>query len=218
MRQRMPLRAQLQAQQELLAAEDETVTGLRQTVPPRRGGPCWAQKPRTEAFREWFGFSRVKTVVFHATTADFTAFDCTRSDLGAHFGAAEQMNHLRNRMDPRGAMRVLPVWLSLQNPLRLTDIGSFHADAIAPELERRKLLPRGEGKRIRQEIDANWRLRETYDPMVREAILKAGYDGVVYRNTQEGDSDSYIAFFPEQIKSALCNVGTFDPKDPDLRR
>lgn len=163
----------------------------------------------------WLRFSRVKSVVYHATNAPgFVSFDTSRSDLGAHFGTLAQANYVaEHRRDGEGA-RIIPVWLNLRSPLRLKDVGSFHADGIAPQLERRGLLPRGDGKRIVREIDADWKARRKYDPMLRQIIEKAGYDGVVYKNAHEGAGDSYIAFHPAQIKSAIGNRGTFDPGDP----
>lgn len=45
----------------------------------------------------------------------------------------------------------------------------------------------------------------------REYLISKGYDGV------NNSGEEYIAFFPEQIKSATENVGTFDGKNPDIR-
>ena len=53
-----------------------------------------------------------------------------------------------------------------------------------------------------------------------DAIAKAkaeGYDGIVYKNLFEDvGSESYIAFYPEQIKS-IYNAGSFDPTVKDIR-
>lgn len=45
----------------------------------------------------------------------------------------------------------------------------------------------------------------------REYLIKLGYDGVY------NGYDEYIAFYPEQIKSATDNIGTFDKDNPDIR-
>ena len=45
----------------------------------------------------------------------------------------------------------------------------------------------------------------------REYLESLGYDGV------NNGSEEYIAFHPEQIKSATDNVGLFDPMNPDTR-
>ena len=45
----------------------------------------------------------------------------------------------------------------------------------------------------------------------RERLVALGYDGV------NNGGEEFIAFSPEQIKSATENVGTFDAGDPDIR-
>ena len=47
-------------------------------------------------------------------------------------------------------------------------------------------------------------------------LIEQGYDGVI-RTDENGNVEEYIAFYPEQIKSATDNVGTFDPNNPDVR-
>lgn len=45
----------------------------------------------------------------------------------------------------------------------------------------------------------------------REYLIRLGYDGV------NNSDEEYIAFYPEQIKSATDNIGTFDKGNPDIR-
>ncbi|MBK8127320.1 MAG: hypothetical protein IPK56_11670 [Elusimicrobia bacterium] len=62
---------------------------------------------------------------------------------------------------------------------------------------------------------------------IHDAIREAktgGYDGIVFRNLidnadwgSERALDHWVAFEPTQIKSATGNVGTFDPKNPNIR-
>lgn len=165
--------------------------------------------PVRENFAQWMGRSKIRHAVFHATTVEFDEFDTSRGDLGAHFGNLAQMQHLESRLGMRGGpMMILPVWLRMERPLRLTDVGSFHADGIATQLERKGLLRKGEGKAIAKECDVDWRQRKVHDPRLRQIILDAGYDGVVYRNEHEGGGDSWIALDPKQIKS-VYNVGLY---------
>ena len=49
----------------------------------------------------------------------------------------------------------------------------------------------------------------------RNYLIKQGYDGVI--NGVQGQPDEYIAFYPEQIKSATDNIGTFDKTITDYR-
>ena len=45
-----------------------------------------------------------------------------------------------------------------------------------------------------------------------------GYDGFIINDSSRGEEHiSYCAFYPEQIKSATENTGSFDPTDPDIR-
>ncbi len=177
----------------------------------------------TPEFKKWFGYSRVRTsggvpmVVYHGTgTTGFDAFDTTKGDLGAHFGTSEQASYAASNRGSAGSPNVMPVYLSIQNPLRLKDTGTFHADGIADQLAAKGWLSKADAKRITKEIDADYTKRKVYDQQMRDLIRKHGHDGVVYKNTTEGAGDSYIAFDPTQIKSAIGNDGSFDADDPSI--
>jgi len=64
-------------------------------------------------------------------------------------------------------------------------------------------------KRVRDQ-KASW--------VVAVAAAKVqGHDGIVYRNeVEDKGKDSWIAFYPEQIKSATGNDGSWDADDPDI--
>jgi hypothetical protein len=50
----------------------------------------------------------------------------------------------------------------------------------------------------------------------REALEKAGYDGVIYK--YDGlKQDEIVVFNPNQVKSATDNVGTYDTNNDDIR-
>jgi predicted nucleotidyltransferase len=183
---------------------------------PSRDGRIAANgHPIADNFKAWMGNSRVRGVMYHATNNVFDSFEVDRSDLGAHFGNLEQMTHLESRLghrswsDTADGMLVMPVWLRVENPLRLKDVGTFHADGIAEQLEKKGILAKGEGKRIAKECDADSRQRKVHDPVLRQKIIDAGFDGVVYKNEHEGAGESFIAFDPRQIKSAIGNSGLF---------
>lgn len=42
------------------------------------------------------------------------------------------------------------------------------------------------------------------------------HDGIIYKNTMEGEGFSYIIFKPEQVKSAIGNNGEFNPSNPNI--
>lgn len=56
--------------------------------------------------------------------------------------------------------------------------------------------------------------RQTTQQAVKNTL---GYDGIFVKDFQETDGDVYIAWFPEQVKSATDNIGTFDETNPDIR-
>lgn len=81
---------------------------------------------------------------------------------------------------------IMPVYLSMKNPLIVDQNGSRYRE-------------------------------ETYDSIVSRAA-KSGHDGVIIKNTYDGGGmdDIYVAFRPNQIKSATGNNGNFDPSDPNI--
>lgn len=74
--------------------------------------------------------------------------------------------------------------------------------------------------------------RSVSGEIIRRAFEEAGFDGVIDYSVNEKfgsekklgrpmegmdeDTVHYIAFKPEQVKSAIGNRGTFDPNDPDI--
>lgn len=118
-----------------------------------------------------------------------SARDAIADDLASNMDVAEET--------------ITAAYLSMQNPLRLPDLGNFS------DIERltRALQRLG--------ISVNVDDRNA----IRDAIEEAGYDGVVYENRFEDvGSESYIIFHPEQAKSAEYNDGTFDPNNPSMLR
>jgi diguanylate cyclase (GGDEF)-like protein len=193
------------------------------------------------AFKAWFGKSKVvdadgkPLVQYHGTNSeDFPGF--TRSqDIGFHFGNAKQANDVAARKDgdgwrkyrrdePDGGERVMPVYLSIKNPLRLPDLGEWHMVAILEELEKGGVLTKDERRALGERVShAALNTEERWQAM-RDAIEAKGYDGIVYLNKREGTTggfrrvpsgDSYIAFRPEQVKSVF-NRGTWDGNDPRM--
>lgn len=191
---------------------------------------------KTPQFKKWFSGSKVvdengePLVVYHGTREDFDVFVPQKgSDLGFHFGTKGQSNirldETRGKLHVSGmgqttdlGENILPVYLSLNNPLRVNDPGYFSAadESFANDL-------RGNGIPV-ESSDSNKQLIEK--------IKSKGYDGLVYTNYNEmspydlqenldpdeaAPPDSYIVFDPTQIKSALSNTEAFDPNNPSIR-
>ncbi|MCP5230922.1 MAG: hypothetical protein H6948_02310 [Zoogloeaceae bacterium] len=165
----------------------------------------------TEAFRRWFGDSKVvdengePLVVYHASGVDFDAFD---TEKGAHFGSAPQAN----MRGVSGKKRLIPAYLAIKNPRRVTDrTGWSQAIKTAKSREHDGIvyLNRVEGISLDEFESARAKLRggETLDNI----------PDTKFRRLIPSAQDSYIAFRPEQIKSATGNSGAFDAGNPDIR-
>ena len=172
-------------------------------------------RTNTPEFKRWFGDSKVvdengePLVVYHGTDADFSEFkraDGSRSEsqtgrLGFWFATDSA---LANRWaGERGGANVMPVFLAIQNPMDVP------ASRVARAIE-----------------SGDKRAEATLVQSLRQEAERGGHDGlrIVGRGPGDGsawarewESDSYIAFRPEQIKSAIGNRGTFDPENPDIR-
>ncbi|HMM73682.1 MAG TPA: hypothetical protein PKC22_15930, partial [Rhodocyclaceae bacterium] len=162
----------------------------------------------TPEFKRWFGGSKVvdaqgkPRVVYHGTDADFSRFNLNK--LGAntigHASSPEleqtaRIGHWFNtsptgRSPERygaGYSVDMPVYLRLEAPLTVRSLD---------ELEH--MLRGKKGASLRRELESD------------------GYDGVIVESDEEFGGTSYIAFRPNQIKSAIGNRGTFDANDPNI--
>ena len=185
-------------------------------------------------------------VVYHGTLAsvDFEEFNKT-AELGYHFGTAEQANYrttdYKGRVIPAYLSIQHPirmpdhVWDTADTATKWAAANGFdpdgaiqreheaHTTALAEAaeavghayyhgtIEEHRVLERAYAERKREHRKAIFRL-------FKAALEAKGYDGIVYENEVEGAGDSYIAFYPHQIKSAIGNIGAFDPKDPRITK
>jgi len=143
-------------------------------------------------------YSRIKKPLFHATDKQFDVFDIDKSDLGVHFGNLEQAEYVLKHRSGQDGQNIHPVLLNMENPLRLKDEGCFHADCIADQLLKKKIIDKQLYDAIKSE---DWKGRNKYNKIIRDLLLAKGYDGIVYKNTHEGRGDSYIAITIDQIRS-----------------
>lgn len=172
---------------------------------------------KTPEFKRWFGKSKVvdgdgkPKVVYHGYAGrQFNAFDPKRlgsrrnngaSREGFFFadqttaeryaeGAGDDNRNMISETRRYSREFVHDVYLSLQNPARIdgSDLGGNAQSA--DEM----------GERLR-------------------AAKSAGHDGAIISGWKDGSgSDTqYVAFRPEQIKSATYNHGAFDPENADIR-
>ena len=192
----------------------------------------------TPTFQAWFMGSKVvddhgrPLRVYHGTKREFDEFDTDIKELGSHFGTIDHANKIVSRGCYLEGARVLPCYLSIKNPLRLRDTGRFYPKDLVSELVKTGVIPKDKMKEIAAlpKKEGNARLKKE--------LISAGYDGVVYLNRREGtkwipnqnkltDDDykasqpqavgeSWIAFFPNQIKSAIGNSGGFSTRENNI--
>ena len=178
---------------------------------------------KTPEFRNWFGDSKVvdgkgePLVVYHGTRtkgAAIESFDPAKAGTntdsgymgkGFYFSDARTANvyaghsEIYPELFPQGGV-VYPVFLSLKNPVILTD-----------RVEN--------GRRVDLETlarNAAGLPKTASSDEVRSALMAMGHDGAIYQVGSKDGYREYVAFRPEQIKSATGNRGTFDPNDPSI--
>jgi hypothetical protein len=185
----------------------------------------------TPEFKAWFGDSKVvdkngtPLVAFHGSDKDIEVFITDRDmgetdrlksnpnytgELGSFFGApslysanydtgnaeytAEVFSEYRNdNSDQPSGDVVYPVFLSIKKPMEYEGFDD-----------------------LRDDRDDTGGSRE-----LRARLIAEGYDGLVIRNSMtdgDMDRDDWVAFYPEQIKSAMGNTGAFDPKDKRITK
>jgi len=191
--------------------------------------PAYSKINQTEtpAFKRWFGDSKVvdaegkPLVVYHGTQTevDFESFKRSPGDIGIHFGDAGQANDRVSYTNKFGSdytnPRLIPVYLSIKNPLRLRDAGSWNADNLKGTLL--ELFP-NDAVRIGPEWSKKG-LSSTKD--IREFLQSKGYDGVVYRNTGEVAGGERYAQEQSRATKAMIEsqrrrgkpVSTYDQED-----
>lgn len=269
------------------AIEQARTAGPEVTVNPPSAELMMATRRMAEkpAFKKWFGESKVvdqngdPLIVYHGTNADFDIFK--KGDIGFHFGtiqaandrlaaAHEMIEDWRVRGHGHPGYNILPVYLRIEKPARLPDLGSWHYLTVAQELRDADIFAQTDLNYVQSNND------------VIKLLVDKGYDGIVYRNVGEGRrkltpeeikareievrrmypestgpladtsiavydkttdtllsigstekearelardaletkthafDDSYIIFRPEQAKSAIGNIGTFDIGRPEL--
>lgn len=183
------------------------------------------------AFKAWFGGSKVvdengdPLVVYHGTPfGEIAVFDereliGPRGVSGFFFSASREVASTFERradLDPDEARSptTMAVYLSIQNPARL-DREVFDDMTIGEFFEgvglSREDVPAALVDRI-DEPNRMWLIYK-HEPEVFQALREHGFDGFT---AMEHGAPVWVAFRPEQIKSATGNRGTFDPADANI--
>jgi hypothetical protein len=178
-------------------------------------------KTETNEFKSWFGNSKVvdeqgnPLIVYHGTSKKFSVFKLPSSKqkiksslgkfgfyftgdskLASSFG---RINWSKENSKFKNGASVFPVYLSIKKPY-IMDIYEFIK--ISNELG--------------GDVDSR-----------RNDLIKNGYDGIIIKKPTSGywassmvmdefPTDQFVAFEPNQIKSATGNKGTFNPNSDNI--
>lgn len=192
--------------------------GLLAELQSARGASLSARTDTTE-FKRWFGDSKVvddqgrPLVVYHGTMSDFSIFQSPAdrggealAQAGMYFSEDSDLASAYSAL--RGGGAIMPAYLSIKRPLDLTSASTISGwkGAIA-----KLIAPRMAADVMREEALRNSTHQSLITKAEREKLIAEGYDGI------KGTGGVWIAFSPEQIKSAIGNNGDFDAGNPDIR-
>jgi hypothetical protein len=159
-------------------------------------------------------------VVHHATNRKFESFE-TSADIGFHFGSWEQAVKRRSNMISRGEGKETDEWsvvssaLAIRKPLIIADDpGIWGLSWVTATLS--SYLDAGDKNAIRalaselrdttREVAGctdDRRIADQWFRVLKGALRRVGYDGIVYRNIFEASGRaiewSWVAFDDEQI-------------------
>lgn len=177
------------------------------------------QKP-SEAFKRWFGDSKIVNpdgspkVMYHGTMRDFLSFDPEAVPASEATGAKA----IYLSPDPEFSSefaegtggQVMPVYVKAENPFDYENPEHIKA------LEQYEKDNRYTDRDIRTAIGGvklgDWESIEYRK--VQAAIKAMGHDGFFVKERGEKNLGVYK---PTQVKSAIGNIGTFDPDNADIR-
>lgn len=169
----------------------------------------------SDEFKRWFKNSKVVDAAhrplrcYHGTYNDVAWFDPGhhgKQDFG-YLGVGFYLTARTNISNSYATSRneggnVMPLYVSMQNPYIITahnfqdpNHGYLRVMAISQELQSRGLSM----------TEANRKAAVKY----RSELEHQGYDGII--DNTDGAMTQIVAFFSQQMKSAIGNRGTFDP-------
>lgn len=118
-----------------------------------------------------------------------------------HFGtegAARERISAKEKENKDKTQELYPVKLEIKNPLRIEDDGGLEGPI---EVSNAAMRAGGITEEQYTHIRDNSKNESMGKKLLKEALVKNGYDGLVYKNAiEDKGTDSYINLFPEQIK------------------
>lgn len=154
-----------------------------------------------------------KTVCHFTDNMDFEVF--AKGDVGFHFGTEQQALERGRLLKKTG--RIIRAHLDIKNPLRIsTDIMNWKPMPLAFKLLADNVITKEQYQQIEElQIQQGGQYDSPAAVELRRILADKGYDGIVYENMFEGEDDSYIAFYPEQVIIIDDGLNTSTEADSD---
>jgi hypothetical protein len=194
-----------------------------------QGMPKFSVAPRinTDAFKRWFGDSKVvdengdPLVVYHGS-ANFKGYKFEPSQKANRTGNPDgyyftyDLEDANNYAGNKDGAEIIPVFLSIKNPYAYGGKHVHSRDMVAQfekELRKDNLNLNDDWISGKVKIFSEGRFPNITFPTdaMTRVIQAGGFDGMK-------DGRDWVAFSPNQIKSAIGNTGAFDSTNPDIRR
>lgn len=216
--------------------ESIEIDGVQRSTKNSAGRPLGRTEEEARNFWKWFGDSKVvdeagsPLVVYHGTNAGGEVFSVFKNpkaeDLGGDWNMFSESPQYSSQFAQAQGAHMLPVALSIQNPLDLSSLPPRRGDARNELISKLRSLDfdvDGLHRSIPYERDLYQIInRKGFREDLVSASKDKGYDGIKMpdsfdENGEDIISVTWIPFSPKQIKSATGNRGTFDPANPDIR-
>ena len=156
---------------------------------------------KTPQFKKWFGKSKIvdksgnPLVVYHGTNYEFNIFNVNKMING---WLSKGFYFSENKEDTKSYGKIiLSVYLSIKNPF-VIDIDKINKDGSVE-------IAKSATEQIINKFPDIKKLKDA-----SRYLKNKGYDGIMQGNTL------IVAFYPNQIKSAIGNNGNFNPKSNNI--
>jgi hypothetical protein len=192
------------------------VDGTERPTTSSTNKPIYPTEEGTKNFWRWFKDSAVvdddgrPLVVYRGVDTDYgtTARVSKEGALGAGIYTTPSASFASYYAEGESP-NVMPLYVSLQKPLLLKHKGNEDPMIMA-------LVQLGmKQDKAEAMVEKAYEEKGYIGKQVMNRALSQGYDGLMqYR---DGKLTEIVAFNPTQIKSAIGNVGKFDPVDPSIK-
>ena len=136
--------------------------------------------------------------VFHFTdNMEFETF--SKGDIGFHFGNEQQAVERGNILKKTG--RIIKAYLDIKKPIHISsDIMNWKPMPLSFRLFTDGIITNDEYLTIcEMQSKSGGDYNSPAAVELRRILSEKGYDGIAYENMFEGEGQSYIAFYPEQV-------------------